>query len=375
MKIAILTYSHENNCGAFLQTWALKTVFEKYGDIVELPFVKAYRNKGRLYIILQAVRNGLVNFLRTTIYQCLTLGIKEWVNWNFNRYRKKKIVIKKVALSELLEYDMIVVGSDQVWNPDMGIYKLPLYLGEIIPKSIPLVGYAVSVGDATPAFKYNERFADAVKRFKRVYAREKLTSDYLKHVSGMECPQVLDPTLLLPIENYKSLEEGTVPREKYVFFYVVGTNEVSKLVPEMLDYLGINCAVFSDGSIDFVPHKKPKGYRRFISPGEFVRLVRNASAIVACSFHGTAFAVLSGKPFISLTTKSMHEKYNTRAGDLLCRLGAPERMFSVKESVGRMCEVLCSPVKESVFSHLDALRNVSYTAIEYLQNITRHNKS
>ena len=332
MRIAILTYSRESNCGAILQAWALKRVVENHGHTVEMPLVRRYASKGRWYGILLALKLGPWAFVKNLIYQCFTLGIKEWVNARFKESIDKIFKPQAISSDALSKYDLVIIGSDQVWNPNMGLYKLPLYLGEVIPRTVPLVGYAVSTGDAMPDNDYSKRFARALKRFTIVFAREQSTCNFLFRASGMHVSQVLDPSLLLSLDCYKELEEGVVPNEPYVFFYVLATNAVSKFVPEILKAVGVQHAVFFDGSMDFVPHKRPKGYRRFISPGEFVKLARCATAIVACSFHGTAFAVLSKKPFVSLTTRTSKEKQFTRQGDFLSRVGCQDRIFSIDES-------------------------------------------
>ena len=54
MKVAILTYSHESNCGAVLQAWALRTVLLRLGYEVDMPVVKGYKNKGRIYNVCRS---------------------------------------------------------------------------------------------------------------------------------------------------------------------------------------------------------------------------------------------------------------------------------------------------------------------------------
>lgn len=359
MKIAVLTYSREINCGAALQAWALKRTVERFGHVVDVPLVKGYESRGRWYGILLTLKEGVLSFLRNLAYQCFTIGKKEWVIFRFNKAMDRMLVSARIYVDVLSEYDLIIVGSDQVWNPYMGTYKLPLYLGEVIPREVPLVGYAVSVGDVMPAPCFDSRFLKAVKRFSKVFVREKRTGDFLLRSTGFHFAQTLDPSLLLTMDEYRELEEGFSPDEPYVFFYVLATNDVVKMVPAILAAVGVKRAVFFDGSIDFVPHKKPKGYRRFITPGEFIRLARNARAIVACSFHGVAFSLLSQKPFVALTPQPVAKKFDTRAGDLLRRLDCCERMFSVTESVERMCNIIQKPLDRMVVERLSVLRKES----------------
>ena len=359
MKIAVLTYSHESNCGAVLQAWALKVLLEQFGNHIDLPVVKGYETRGRLYNVFMSLDEGWYSFLKTIIYQFFTLGIKEWVEYRFKRSIRKLYPKCRITSDELSRYDLVIIGSDQVWNPKMGEYKLPLYLGECIPQNVPLVGYAVSAGDAVHKREWDKRVALAVDRFRKIYVRESMTADFIFRASGERCMQVLDPTLLFPFERYRELEEGEVPSEPYVFFYILGTNDVAKMVDAFLRTLDVKRAVFFDGSVDFVPHRKPSGYRRVISPGEMIKFVRHSVAIVACSFHGTAFALLSGKPFVSLTTRGIDDKFNTRVGGLLKNIGCEDRLFSVTEHVDEMCRSIMRPIASKVEEKLRQFRKRS----------------
>lgn len=364
MKIAVLTYSHESNCGAVLQSWAMKQVLEGWGHDVDFPIINGFTNKGRIYDILRTARFGPWRFVKNIVYQFCTLGIKEWLDSRFASTINKLFPLKVLDASSLVEYDLIVVGSDQVWNPLMGEHKMALYLGEAIPSTIPLVAYAVSSGDSVPAERWGGRVATAVRRFVEVFVREDSTRNYIQRVSGVKCRKVLDPSLLQSFDSYHDIEEGEVPDEPFVFFYVFAGKEVKRIVKEILKATGVNCAVFYDGCCDFIPRKRPRQYRRFISPGEFVRLTRRAVAVVACSFHGTAFAMSSGKPFISLTTKGKAFKFETRSGDLVRQFGCADRLFSIEEPISDMCCAIKKPVDSAISVLLQKSREKSLSLLK-----------
>lgn len=364
MKISILTYAHAPNCGAVLQAWALKKVLTDMGHDVEVPEIKGYEERGRLYLFRRALKKGLCDLLRECIYQCFTLGVKEWTEWRFRKAIDKIFLPQKMEEMDLCNSDLVVVGSDQVWNPAMGEFKLPLYLGEHLPTAIPIIGYAVSSGDCLPDESWDSRFDQAVRRFSCVTAREQITADFIFRASGVHCETVLDPSLLLTLDDYSAIEEGSIPEEPYVLFYVLTTNDVLPMVPQILRAVGASQVVYVDGCIDFVPHRRPKGYRRFVSPGTFVRLFRNAKAIVACSFHGVAFSVLARKPFVALTTREKARKSRTRAGDLLMRLGCSDRLFSVDEPINEIVDGLLRPFNPKVAERLDTLRQSSIETLK-----------
>jgi hypothetical protein len=163
----------------------------------------------------------------------------------------------------------------------------------------------------------------------------------------------------LSIEDYRSIEENVAISEPYVFFYILATNDVRRHVQKILSAVGVRKAIYYDGSIDFIPRKKPSQYRRFISPGQMVSLIKNASAVVSCSFHGAAFSILANKPFIALTTKPSREKFNTRTGELLSMIGASKKIFSIYESEDEMCQEIIRPVGEDVQNRLRECRESS----------------
>ena len=359
MKIAILTYHRACNCGAMLQAWALKKVLTSLGHEVNLPDVRGFEERGRWYGLMRSWRNGIAAFVRDFVYQCFTLGIKEWIEYKYRKVQGLFPRYNPVSPQELSAHDLVVVGSDQVWNPAMGEYKLPLYLCEVIPDSVRAIGYAVSSGDSVPETRWDDRFARAMKRFDAVFVRERQTGEFISRASHVECEEVLDPSLLLTPETYAEIEEGRVPNEPYLFVYALATNDVAVKVPDFMRAVGVRRAVFFDGSPDFVPHRKAREYRRFISPGEFVRLVRNATAVVACSFHGVAFSVLMNKPFIALTPKAAIEKQRTRPGCFLRTVGCEERMFSTREPIDRMLKEIIKPLPEDVQERLTRLRKHS----------------
>lgn len=357
MKIAVLTYSHESNCGAILQAWALKQVLMRMGLDVDVPIVKGYLKRGRIYGLRYA--KNFFDLVKSFIYIFFTIGIKDWIDYRFSCEIKKYFQPLKISAKELSQYDFAVIGSDQVWNPNMGYYKLPLYLGEIIPKKIPLIGYALSLGEQDPPSSLVNRYILAVKRFSSVFVREKFASDYIYRICGKRCAQVIDPVLLLRIEDFEKIEEKIEVSEPYIFVYALACLEVRELIPEIMKATGVGRVVYYDGSFDFVPHKKPSGYRRFITPGQMIYLIRNARAVVTSSFHGAAFSVLASTPFIAVTSKSSDKKFQTRAGDLLCRIGEERRMFSISDSKEEMCLEIVRPVDNSTKDRIHKYRSES----------------
>lgn len=102
-----------------------------------------------------------------------------------------------------------MVGSDQVWRPDMGINRKNVdryFLKTVPPNCIPKIAYAASFGIDHWDFTDIETNTaqNLINEFSYISVREtsgiKLCSQFLKINNAI---QVLDPTMLLEAECYK----------------------------------------------------------------------------------------------------------------------------------------------------------------------------
>ena len=152
MRIAILTFHRIHNCGTMVQAWALRTVLERMGHTVEFPdcglmnapprFRPLFLKKGNpITTILGVVNRFLLNIG--------SLGIEDLSRARFRAFRKRFLPERRCTPQDFTSlYDCVIVGSDQVWSPPHSARWLPLFLGEAIPRPLPLVAYAASYGDS-----------------------------------------------------------------------------------------------------------------------------------------------------------------------------------------------------------------------------------
>ena len=66
MKIAILTFHRAYNCGAMLQAWALRTVLERMGHVVEFPILNHVGERNRWLKLIDFRKRGM-NLIRSFI--------------------------------------------------------------------------------------------------------------------------------------------------------------------------------------------------------------------------------------------------------------------------------------------------------------------
>ena len=66
---------------------------------------------------------------------------------------------------------------------------------------------------------------------------------------------------------------------------------------------------------------------------QWLGLIKNADLIMTNAFHGTAFATIFKKNFISFVSGNADNRMNTRIYDLLSFLELESRLFNIEESI------------------------------------------
>lgn len=210
-----------------------------------------------------------------------------------------------------------VVGSDQLWNPLIGRVNDDLFLDFVGPEN-KRIAYATSFGNRdAKKFKpdFVARHSRNLKQFDAISVREEYAVATARQVFDVEATQVLDPVFLLSRQEYEDLADRATTKvsgDYLAVFFLDPTPEKKRVAEAIADKLGLKTIVVvpnpSDGR---EPTRKLFKESRFEvlredSPENFLHTYRNAQYVVTDSFHGSAFAVIFGRPFSSI--------YNTKRG-------------------------------------------------------------
>jgi hypothetical protein len=246
MRIGILTYHKACNSGALIQAWALQKVLSGMGHEVSFPscietgvpiFKWRFARNHRFYIIdlIASCRN----FLRTMVYN----GYLRFRNRDLRRRYIRETACSANELSS--KFDLLVVGSDQVWNPRCAVpSNYQLYIGHISGSAVSMVGYAVSGGDNLLDENTRKELQNAYDKFKAVSFREITLGEQL----GVKMPIVaLDPSLLLSKGMYEEIESKTLDgkmKGDYLFAYSATQNpKVLWKIKELGAKLGVRVVI------------------------------------------------------------------------------------------------------------------------------------
>jgi len=333
MKTGILTFHNAHNYGAVLQAFALKHKLIEMG--YEAHIIN-YRNKNieNQYDKNLKVKLSIGDFI---YIKRLMQKIKFRVNipyaqecWK-NQWQKFEDFINQYLIESAdiniddicgLNYDAIIVGSDQVWSSWItgGLDSAYLFDFKYDGKKIY---YAASISDGIIPNSEADKFSAAIKSADAVSVREKPIAVSIKNLFNLEVNTVVDPTLLLDIDVYDKLAvTNRIKENRYVFAYYVTedkclthfSNKIANLLGCKLTELHYYAKKGFDSETQFAD----------FSPEEFITAIKHAEFVLTNSFHGTVFSILYHKEFYSVVSN------NSRIDNLLSDLQIKNRIVYTK---------------------------------------------
>lgn len=303
MKIGILTFSTALNYGAILQTYALQEVLKEMGhDVSVINYNPAYLQK---HYRVFSYRPGLRSLVTK----------KGWESWFyylskviirrhrrshlFAKFRNKYLSIRTLRDAVKCRFDIIICGSDQIWNPKITDNRLDdVFFGMIDqPQNTKRIAYAASVGENVNITPYMETFLLKLRNFSSISVREKSLAELIndtKKYSKVET--VLDPTLLAGRTIFERLASKKVVNEPYLLYFTLSNND--NLRESSKKFASRNRWAFVEATTYF-DYIKGEKFIRIISPNEFCSLIKNARFVVTDSYHATVFSVIFHRLFAS----------------------------------------------------------------------------
>lgn len=318
MKIGILTFHRAHNYGAVLQAYALATYLKNKGyDAEIIDYRPISIEQGHGVMPVKRIKGK-------STFRKLTFIIKLLP---FLFYRKKRSnvftkFINNLPTSSVIytenskaieNYDYIICGSDQVWNPQITNGLDSFYTANIKTKA-KFISYAASA-EINPAFQKIDIYRDVLKRFYKISVRESIFKNQLQPLTNKPIYQVLDPIFLLSKEEWIKFSKNPFKKKNYVLVYQVRRDKNVLKYAKKLSRENKLEIIEITAEAEFLPKKN-----RYmtLSPQEFVGAFIYAKAVVTTSFHGTAFAALFQKP---VKTMLFNTPGDYRAIDLMKTIG------------------------------------------------------
>lgn len=356
MEIGVITYANASNYGALLQAYALQTYLECRGhEVVLLNYSWTHK-----YSIWQIIRSRRLSTLCRKAQENMNRSIAD----GFRQHLHLSCVCDTLADVEkhFPKCDVYIVGSDQVWNTVANRDKLQLVFLDFVDNSVKRLSYAVSFGLEKINSELHEEVGRLMRKFSAISVRERTAVKLVKQVSGCHAEWLCDPTLLLSDGQYSKLVKTTRvdlhSDEKFIFSYFLNWSTANRDA-----YL--TCL---KTALNIVTEKSEKarttlwlggvlGLHDKIEVSEWLCRMMGSSFVLTNSFHGTIFAILFQKPFITVLLSQNAAAMNDRIVSLLARLGLSDRMFE-KFDEQRLLKVASSKIHwEDVEKRIEAWRN------------------
>lgn len=290
-KVGVITFHRALNYGAVLQSYALQVFLRKNGFDSELiDYTPASFRKERRLLSFASPVVLAKSLLKYPSYKAKVL--------RFDRFLAKCHLSKPVLDYQALkaksnDYDFLLVGSDQVWNPQWNHDDKAYYLD--FSSLTKKYSYAASLGTSQRDAFEAKRLGDRLSSFRRLSVREKSAAELISSVVKGEVLTHVDPTLLLDEEEWMKIVSSVIEKP-YLLIYTL---------EEDPDLIAKATSIAKERNLEIIQIKDvfrhvagPIKYASCVSPERFVSLFAHASFIVTNSFHGLAFSTIFEKDFI-----------------------------------------------------------------------------
>ncbi len=368
--IGLITYHAAYNFGSVLQAYGTVKTIEKIGCQVETI---DYRTPSQTFWYQTdfSRKKGLRSMIDNLGFCFIKLARKKRAKKyedfiaKFLNPTSKRYTNYKELLDADFNYDVLISGSDQVWNIGCGEFKYepedaiqPYFLQ--FGNTKKRVAYASSFGCQT--FRNIRKYKNLLCQYDALSTREPIVRNYMEKVTDRNVELVCDPTWLLNKNEWLSLQGCFTPDTKhpYIFVYALYWNFraldrwLSK-IKELANKKGMEVYCIS-----------PLNYHRDkdivmiqdAGPLDFLSYLAHASLVVTNTFHGTIFSMNFEIPFYSCCVQP-----SSRQGQMLAMCGLEDRIINNPTELLEDDDYKCDFSRSS-----ETINNLRLRSITYLEN-------
>ena len=305
-RTGILTFHYSCNYGGVLQAYALYDYLVSNNVAAEIiNFIPSTYRNDKIYC-RTGLRRG--DDLRSVLKR---IQIKRRFNKNiirkFDLFRDVNLrmsaqVDEKSIITVLEDYDTIIVGSDQVWNPSQH-RRREYFLGF----GRAFLGNKISYAADSTRSEVKPKNIDKLKRelhdFKAISVRNRHSQEFVERLTGRIVPIVSDPTALCDFGKLRANCKDM--NERYIFVYVLGKDieGTNKRAIEKIKEVHGNMRVYAavdptkEFNVNICEYADEVFYD--FDPVAWIGMLKNATFVYTDSFHGVLFSLKFHKPFVA----------------------------------------------------------------------------
>jgi hypothetical protein len=250
-------------------------------------------------------------------------------------------------------YDLVLVGSDEVWNLRHPWYGgAPLFYGVGAPGR-RLAAYAASFGNQPASDLLDAGRAALRRRFEAISVRDDNSRALVRAALGRDPALVLDPCLQFPPKS----PGPTAEFSDSVLVYGHGFPDWFKTgVRAAAEAAGLRLVSFG------YRNDWADAQRLDAGPEAFPAAIAGAAAVATTFFHGCVFALLHGRPFVAAASDYRANKVRS----LVRLVGAEDRLAEAGTSPAAYHAALGTPLPAAVGRRIAALRTRSDAWLDHV---------
>lgn len=344
-RILLVTWYENNNYGTALQAYALKSIIENPA-ITELPLEFITQNSlcdilphrperqrknntlKKMFSLhlysskIQQLRDKIIYKKKKNLFNQRERAFRTFLKQNFSFAESHNVQ----TISELQQvgkkYDVIVAGSDQIWNPEAIDPTYLLGWAEAGKK----FSYGSSLSVKLIPTEYESLFRSKLKDFKAISIRDRMCRAQLSDIVGKNVSVVVDPVILLGRKGLLDKAKNVLSTP-YIFCYFLGNNSKHReLAISISSQLNLPIRAVINAGSDYKADNVLERYADWdVDPWKFVGYINNSSLVVTDSFHATVISVLCHTDFVVLEKDSSRPEQNNRILEFLDSVGLRER--------------------------------------------------
>lgn len=336
MKIGILTFHRASNYGTVLQAQATVIVLQQMGMNAEIIDYRPEYNEKTLRTRKLSQARTIKAVLSVLLNRFIYGKQIEKRLQNFQEYIDTLKVSQQAVYTEndvreiAQNYDIILSGSDQLWNERITGDDMTYFFPFEHPYKI---SYASSFGVSEISATRKNEIEPLLSSFRYLSVREKtaqtMLEQFLKQSKG-EIACVIDPTLLVNKRTWLEQVRNsfTPPKGEYILtYYMIETPILRAITNELRRKTGLPVINLKPSKRQVLLHEGLN--MMWAGPREFLGCYAGAKYVVTNSFHGTAFAINFKVPmYVAPLPFSMAGEVNSRLVDILDRYGLKSRWIS-----------------------------------------------
>lgn len=309
MRIGIISLVPNDNYGGILQSYALKTVLEEQGHSVQVisksQYLKVFSIGTVIRFPVRLVRHILSRRHEPISPEANYNEKRKFTNAELEHFIECHLNIRYIkSFHDIMpdEFDMLVVGSDQVWRPMYfeSQYNESIrnaFLSFARKWDVKRIAYAASFG--TDVWEYNEnetlKCGSLLKAFDGISVRESSGKVFCNEKFAVRAEVLCDPTFLVTTATYRSLCGYKKSKKSGgVMVYCLDSSDyLRNIVDAITKKLNSDAHYFWGSSSS----RKDNGIDRIPSVESWLNAIMDSDFVITDSFHACVFSLLFHKPF------------------------------------------------------------------------------